>query len=102
MWWKKFLKEEYPSFAAPIANVQLFRHICCYETETQKLITSVWLFNRISPDIRSLVYRYGILNGGVSDWEFMLQRYVDEDVAGEKTNLLRGLASTEDIVLINR
>lgn len=60
------------------------------------------LRDRISPDIRSLVYRYGIFNGDVSDWEYMLQRYMNEDVAGEKTNLLRGLAATEDIALIDR
>ncbi|XP_076819067.1 glutamyl aminopeptidase-like [Clavelina lepadiformis] len=52
------------------------------------------------PDTRQLVYRYG--NPTASEWEIMLERYIREPVASEKTNLLRGLTSTEDVALIDR
>ncbi|XP_039273307.2 aminopeptidase A-like [Styela clava] len=56
----------------------------------------------IHPDIRQLVYRYGITGGDESDWEYMLGKYLEETVAAEKLNLLRGLAATEDVALIDR
>nr|XP_009860488.1 glutamyl aminopeptidase [Ciona intestinalis] len=54
------------------------------------------------PDTRQLVYRYGIADTGVAEWETMLQRYLVESVATERTNLMRGLTSTEDVTLISR
>jgi len=60
-------------------------------------------FFSLYPDLRQLIYRYGIVGENKEkDWNTMLERYLQEDVATEKTNLLRGLTSTEDIALISR
>jgi len=49
-----------------------------------------------------LVYRYGVLQATTEEWEEMIRRYVEEEVASEQTNLLRGLTSTQDIKLLDR
>lgn len=54
----------------------------------------------IHPDLRSLVYRYGIQAGTQDDWYYMLDRYKTSTVAGERDSLLRALSSTEDVELI--
>ncbi|KAG0694651.1 Glutamyl aminopeptidase [Chionoecetes opilio] len=50
----------------------------------------------LPPNTRSLVYRFGMQTPGVGVWETMLQRYVQETNAQEKTKLAVGLASTTE------
>lgn len=54
------------------------------------------------PDTRSLVYRYGIKNSGEAEWNTTLERYINEQSASNKGNILYGLASTENIKLLDR
>lgn len=56
----------------------------------------------LPPDTRSLIYRYGIAGSGESEWQVMLDRYIREQSASEKSNLLRGLTSTENVDLIDK
>ena len=70
--------------------------------EAAKLFSS-WISDQnfyLHPDIRSLVYMYGMKSS--SDWDTTLQRYKQEINAQEKDKLLRGLASIEDSAVLER
>ena len=56
----------------------------------------------ICPDLRDVVYTYGMKAVGDEDlWNWMLDRYVNESNAQEKAKLLRGLASVSEPWLIS-
>ena len=57
----------------------------------------------IHPDIRSLVYKYGMESTNeTASWETMFQRYVEETNAQEKRKLLYGLASIKEPWVLQR
>ena len=56
----------------------------------------------IHGDFRSLVYYYGVYNGDVSDWEFILEKYKTNQIASEKTKLMYALAATQEAWLLDR
>lgn len=85
--------------------------IACQMGEMDALNEASDLFNkwingslsRVDVNLRLLVYRYGMRNAGTKDkWEVMFQRYRDTTLAQEKDKLLYGLASVQDISLLNR
>lgn len=54
-------------------------------------------------NLRLLVYRYGMKKAGNEQkWEVMFQRYRDSSLAQEKDKLLYGLASVENVDLLDR
>ncbi|GAA6083001.1 glutamyl aminopeptidase [Tachysurus ichikawai] len=65
-----------------------------------------WIKGEISSvpvNLRLLVYRYGMKNSGTEQsWEIMFQRYLSTTLAQEKDKLLYGLASIENVSLLNR
>uniref|UniRef100_A0A8C5LXC1 Aminopeptidase n=1 Tax=Leptobrachium leishanense TaxID=445787 RepID=A0A8C5LXC1_9ANUR len=63
-----------------------------------------WLEGTSIPvNLRQLVYRYGMIQAGsVSSWDYMFKQYQETTLAQEKEKLLQGLASTNDIELIDR
>uniref|UniRef100_A0A2M4BBP3 glutamyl aminopeptidase n=1 Tax=Anopheles marajoara TaxID=58244 RepID=A0A2M4BBP3_9DIPT len=66
---------------------------------------SRWLNNNevIHPDIRSIVYTYGIQSGvSVADWEKVLQRYEEESDANEKAKLMAALTAYPDQRVMRR
>ncbi|XP_066993050.2 glutamyl aminopeptidase isoform X2 [Anabrus simplex] len=59
--------------------------------------------NRPDPDIRDLVYVYGMkMNGNEETWDTMWSLYLNEGDAQEKTKLLSGLASVQEPWLLQR
>ncbi|XP_023850078.1 glutamyl aminopeptidase-like [Salvelinus sp. IW2-2015] len=64
-----------------------------------------WIAGTISTvgvNLRLLVYRYGMKNSGTGvKWNVMFERYKTESLAQEKDKLLYGLASVENISLLN-
>lgn len=85
--------------------------IACQMGEQEALkqtsaIFKKWIDGTISSvdvNLRLLVYRYGIKNSrSVQSWEIMFQKYLSATLAQEKDKLLYGLASVEDITLLNR
>ncbi|KAG5265658.1 hypothetical protein AALO_G00244890 [Alosa alosa] len=85
--------------------------IACKMDDQQALNKASELFNqwidgtldRVGVNLRLLVYRYGMKNAGTKEkWEVMFQRYRDATLAQEKDKLLYGLASVEDVSLLNR
>ncbi|XP_067847108.1 glutamyl aminopeptidase [Heptranchias perlo] len=59
--------------------------------------------NRISPNLRLIVYRYGMQRSkNTSSWEFMFKKYQETPLAQEQVKLLYGLASVEDVWLLDR
>lgn len=57
----------------------------------------------VAVNLRLLVYRYGMKNSGTeAKWNVMFQRYKDSTLAQEKDKLLYGLASVEDVKLLNK
>ncbi|XP_049536355.1 glutamyl aminopeptidase-like [Anopheles darlingi] len=64
-----------------------------------------WLNNNdvIHPDIRSIVYTYGIQSGvSVADWEKVLKRYEEESDANEKAKLMAALTAYPDQRVMRR
>lgn len=57
----------------------------------------------IPVNLRLLVYQYGMKNSGnAAKWEVMFERYKASPLAQEKDKLLNGLASVQDVNLLNR
>ncbi|XP_033844743.1 glutamyl aminopeptidase [Periophthalmus magnuspinnatus] len=96
-------------------NTRLLREtvlgIACQMGDTAALDEASRLFNQwidgtlssVAVNLRLLVYRYGMKRAGtVEKWETMFQRYTTSTLAQEKDKLLYGLASVEDIHLLNR
>ncbi|TRY82201.1 hypothetical protein DNTS_003387 [Danionella cerebrum] len=69
-------------------------------------IFNKWITGAISSvpvNLRLLVYRYGMKNSGKEEsWEIMFQKYLSATLAQEKDKLLYGLASVENIALLNK
>ncbi|XP_062379310.1 glutamyl aminopeptidase [Sardina pilchardus] len=85
--------------------------IACKMGDQQALNKAAELFNqwidgslpRVGVNLRLLVYRYGMKTAGnKANWEVMFQRYIAATLAQEKDKLLYGLASVEDVSLLNR
>ncbi|XP_066576726.1 glutamyl aminopeptidase [Amia ocellicauda] len=58
---------------------------------------------RIAVNLRLLVYRYGMQNSGnETSWNYMFQKYIETPLAQEKDKLLYGLASVQNITLLDR
>ncbi|KAM9477702.1 glutamyl aminopeptidase [Clarias gariepinus] len=85
--------------------------IACQMDDTEILsqasaIFEDWINRKISSvpvNLRLLVYRYGMKNSGSeASWEIMFERYRSTTLAQEKDKLLYGLASIENVSLLNR
>ncbi|XP_048762432.2 glutamyl aminopeptidase-like [Ostrea edulis] len=64
-----------------------------------------WLDNgeSVTPNIRSIVYKYGMQNGGSpEDWDRMWDKYKIETVPQEQIKLLYGMANTQTMWLLVR
>lgn len=63
-----------------------------------------WLQGQtIAVNLRLLVYRYGMQNSGnESSWNYMFKTYQETSLAQEKEKLLYGLASVNNITLLDR
>lgn len=60
-------------------------------------------FNSVTPNIRSIVYKYGMKNGGSpEDWDRMWNKYKVEVVPQEQIKLLYGMANTNTMWLLVR
>jgi len=74
-------------------------------TEAGQLFTA-WIadpLTYISPNLRSLVYKYGMAaRGSPETWEIMFKRYLDESNAQEKRKLLYGLAQIKEQWILHR
>uniref|UniRef100_A0A182P2X3 glutamyl aminopeptidase n=1 Tax=Anopheles epiroticus TaxID=199890 RepID=A0A182P2X3_9DIPT len=74
-----------------------FGHQGCLTEASHRFLD--WLNNGVSihPDLRSVVYTYGIQSGvTVADWEKVLERFRQENDANEKIKLMVALASYPD------
>lgn len=61
------------------------------------------LFYSVTPNIRSIVYKYGMMNGGSpEDWDTMWNKYKVETVPQEQIKLLYGMANTNTMWLLVR
>uniref|UniRef100_A0A4W3HEC8 Aminopeptidase n=1 Tax=Callorhinchus milii TaxID=7868 RepID=A0A4W3HEC8_CALMI len=83
--------------------------LACQMGDEEALSNASQLFNRwltgarVEPNLRLLVYRYGMqTSGNVSSWEYMFKRYQETPLAQEKDKLMYGLASVENIQLLGR
>ncbi|NWR90810.1 AMPE aminopeptidase, partial [Furnarius figulus] len=85
----------------------------CRMNDTDSLKNASELFNQwlqgkalyfsIAPNLRLIVYRYGMQNSGnETSWNYMFQKYQETTLAQEKEKLLYGLASVKDITLLDR
>lgn len=80
-------------------------HVECLEEAGN--IFSRWINDakdeRPHPDIRALVYNYGMRHKGTeAEWDAMFQRFIAETDSTEKLKLMRGLAGVSSVWLLNR
>ncbi|XP_072020377.1 aminopeptidase N-like [Amphiura filiformis] len=59
-------------------------------------------YNPISPNLKSVVYCYGIKEGGQAEWEFGLERYQATSDSSEKNTWLYGLSCTQEPWILSR
>ncbi|CAL1575818.1 unnamed protein product [Knipowitschia caucasica] len=85
--------------------------IACKMGDTAALNEASKLFDQwidgnlsnVAVNLRLLVYRYGMRRSGTeAKWNTMFQRYTTSTLAQEKDKLLYGLASVENVDLLNR
>lgn len=64
----------------------------------------IWNFVifRIPKDVRAAVYSHAVSVGGEDVWEFLWQRYLNANLSTERNYILRALAATKEIWLLNR
>lgn len=74
----------------------------CLEEASKRL--TLWINGQtIPPNLRTLVYRYGMWHGGNDTvWEYMFQQYVTDSYNTHSKRLLYGLAFTKNEHLITR
>nr|XP_040229267.2 glutamyl aminopeptidase isoform X1 [Anopheles coluzzii] len=74
-----------------------FGHSACLEEASKQFRGWLNAGAVIHPDLRSVVYTYGIQSGvTVADWDKVLERFRQENDANEKTKLMVALASYPD------
>ncbi|RXM99098.1 Glutamyl aminopeptidase [Acipenser ruthenus] len=84
--------------------------IACQMDDQEALNNASALFNEwlkngksVPVNLRLLVYRYGMKNSGDAEsWNAMFEIYTNTALAQEKDKLLNGLASVQDINLLDR
>ncbi|XP_023019130.2 aminopeptidase A isoform X4 [Leptinotarsa decemlineata] len=91
-----------------LARIEVLGLACAVDqenclTEAQNQFNN-WIQSKepLSQDLRSLVYHYGMKNANESVWESLLEIYKSESDASEKVKLVYGLASVENVTLLNR
>lgn len=62
----------------------------------------VFFFCSVPANLRSLVYFYGVRNGGVKEWNFLFEQFQKSSVASERQQFLLGLAGASEPWLLNR
>lgn len=68
-----------------------------------RILKCFFLYASIAVNLRLLVYRYGMQNSGnESSWNYMFKMYQETSLAQEKEKLLYGLASVNNISLLDR
>ncbi|CAG0925580.1 unnamed protein product, partial [Notodromas monacha] len=55
----------------------------------------------ISPNVNSIVYCYGVANGGEEEWNHAWRHYTKTNLASEKTAMLSAMACTEEVWLLS-
>lgn len=58
--------------------------------------------NPVPANFRSLVYFYGIKNGGVEEWDFAFKQFQKTTVASERRKILYGLAGASEPWILSR
>jgi len=58
--------------------------------------------NPVNVNMKTSVYCNAIASGDAEEWDFAWDRYQNSNVASEKSNLLAGLACTDQVWLLNR
>ncbi|KAM3595343.1 uncharacterized protein V6R79_022003 [Siganus canaliculatus] len=84
--------------------------IACQMGDPNALGNATDIFNKwingtisnVGVNLRLLVYRYGMKEADEQTWNIMFERYKSSTLAQEKVKLLYGLASVENVELLNR
>ncbi|XP_044761271.1 glutamyl aminopeptidase isoform X3 [Coccinella septempunctata] len=63
----------------------------------------IWFTTRsASPDLREIIYKYGMKNADLDKWEKLFKIFQEESDANEKLKLLRGLTAVNNPTLLYR
>lgn len=67
-----------------------------------KDISVIIFLYRVPPNLKAVVYRYGIAEGSVSDWDFLYGYLSKTNVASEKRTILDALSYSSTPWVLNR
>jgi len=71
-----------------------------------KELVTTWMSdpdnNPISPNLRDTAYCYAVKQGDEAVWDFIFEKFQNENVAGEQIKLLRSLGCTDEMWLLQR
>jgi len=56
----------------------------------------------VPANFRSLVYFYGIKNGGVKEWDFAFEQFQKTTIASERRKILYGLSGASEPWILSR
>ena len=56
----------------------------------------------VPANFRSLVYFYGIKNGGVDEWDFAFEQFQKTTIASERRKILHGLSGASEPWILSR
>ena len=60
------------------------------------------LFYSVPANFRSLVYFYGIANGGRKEWDFAFDQFKKTTIASERRKILYGLSASSEPWIVQR
>lgn len=66
----------------------------------QSWVASPTQTNPVHPDLRDVVYITGIRDGNDSNWKFLWEKFLTENVEAEKSKLIDALGSTKSFSLL--
>ncbi|EDV29668.1 uncharacterized protein TRIADDRAFT_20166 [Trichoplax adhaerens] len=58
--------------------------------------------NAVKPNLKAVVYRFGIANGGIAEWDFLYNYFYKTNVASEKRTILDALSYSKEPWILNR
>ena len=56
----------------------------------------------VAPDLKAMVYYFGVARGGEKEWDFVFKQFTNTNVESDKLLLLYALAGAQEPWLIER
>jgi hypothetical protein len=99
--WESATASSTPSASSKPGRTPLIQTIVTRKSPLS-VIPKVSLFDRISENLREIVYCTAISVGGQAEWDFAWERYLNANVENEKETLMMALGCSKEIWILSR